>query len=429
MMLKGQTDNDSPRLLRTAGWLWLGYLLALLLIDQVVYQMLGPLLTYYLLNLCVALVFLGMAYWDEMGKWLDRFYLPLMLILISALPLVTNHLLLPRLPPGPMLNAEGMALRQIPVLFVALVLVAWRYGLGWVLVFSVGTALVELASVDVLSPLVRQLYAPRLPRLPVLAPVPLQAIDVFLFVALVRTVSFIVVGAFISQLVDRLHAQQQSLARANSRLTHYAATLESLAVSRERNRLAHELHDTLAHSLTGISVQLETVKAYWDIDPEQARARLDDSLAATRRGIDETRRALKSLRASPLEEMGLALAVRSMAESTAARHGLSIDLSLPNSLPPLSPDVEQCIYRVAQEAIENAVVHADPSILRLSLTQSGACVQLIVQDDGAGFDPQAAEKTGHFGLLGMRERARLVGGTLDVASRPGRGAIVTLTIG
>jgi len=298
-----------------------------------------------------------------------------------------------------------------------------------VAVFSLGTAVLELATIQFANPLIRLLFGPPLPPArQVLFPIPLQTLEVFLFLALVRTVSFLAVGAFISQLVTQLHDQQRSLEDANTRLTHYASTLESLTVSRERNRLAHELHDTLAHSLTAISVQLETVKAYWDVDPDEARAQLEQSLAATRAGIDETRRALKSLRASPLEELGLLLGIRRMAESTAARRGLSIDISLPSSLPPLSPDIEQCIYRVAQEAIENAVKHADSQALALSLAQSGETLTLVVRDDGAGFDPKAAEKTGHFGLLGMRERARLVGGTLDIASRPGQGTMVTLVM-
>jgi signal transduction histidine kinase len=83
---------------------------------------------------------------------------------------------------------------------------------------------------------------------------------------------------------------------------------------------------------------------------------------------------------------------------------------------------------VAQEAIENAVKHADSQALALSLTQSGETLTLVVRDDGTGFDPKAAEKTGHFGLLGMRERARLVGGTLNIASHPGQGTMVTLAM-
>ena len=114
--------------------------------------------------------------------------------------------------------------------------------------------------------------------------------------------------------MTRLREQGELLRQANAQLTHYASTLENLTVSRERNRMARELHDTLAHTLTGLSVTLETVKAYWDVDEDKARGLLDKSLETTRTGVEETRRALKSLRASPLEDMGLTLAIQKMAE-------------------------------------------------------------------------------------------------------------------
>ena len=422
-------DTDTLRLLRIAGWMWLGYLAALLVIDQAMYQALSPLLIYYFINGCAALIFLGMAYWNGLRKLLKGVYLPLMLVIIAALPLVFNHLVISHLGNGPLSNSEGMALRQLPVLFVALVITAWQYGLGGVIIFSGGTALLELLTVDVVAPLVIFLSGP--PPMPPkgFSPIPFQSIDVFLFLALVRTVSFVAVGIFISQLMSRLRAQQKSLTDANARLTHYASTLESLAVSRERNRLAHELHDTLAHSLTAISVQLETVKAYWDVDRGKALQQLDGSLASTHSGAEETRRALKALRASPLEELGLGLSLRRLAESAAARGQLALNLELPNPLPSLSPDVEQCLYRITQEALENAVVHAGAKHLAVSLSQAGPAITLTVRDDGTGFDPSRENEVDHFGLLGMRERARLSGGELAIDSQSGHGTTVTLTIG
>jgi signal transduction histidine kinase len=134
--------------------------------------------------------------------------------------------------------------------------------------------------------------------------------------------------------------------------------LEQLTVSRERNRLARELHDTLAHSLTAISVSLETAKAYFDIDPTRTRDFIDRSLESTHVGVDETRRALKALRANALEDMGLGLAIQRVAESAAARFHLKLTLDLKNPMPSLSPDVEQAIYRVTQEAIENIANHS-----------------------------------------------------------------------
>jgi signal transduction histidine kinase len=228
--------------------------------------------------------------------------------------------------------------------------------------------------------------------------------------------------------VSRLKTQQASLEQANIQLVHHAGTLEHLTISRERNRMARELHDTLAHTLSALSVQLETIKAYWDVDPAAAQRLLDQSLTATRSGLQETRRALKSLRATPLDDLGLALALRKLAEETAARANLQLDLSLPERLPALSPDVEQCIYRVAQEAVSNVAHHADARTLTVQLSVNGPAVLLLVRDDGAGFDARQDEAVGHFGLPGMRERAYLAGGQLAIDSRPGRGTTIRLTI-
>jgi len=429
-MQNRQPDPELIRLLRNAGWLWVGYLLALMLIDQLLYQTIQPMLTYYLFNCCTALIFLGLTYWGWLQGLLKDFYLPAMLVIIAGLPLVFNHLMMTGPSQGNMTNPEGMALRQLPILFVALGITAWQYGLPGVIIFSGGTALVELSVVTLVAPLASFVSSapPPVPR-DHFSPISFKTVDVFLYLALVRTVSFVAVGAFISQLVNRLRMQQKSLTDANTRLTHYASTLESLTVSRERNRMAHELHDTLAHSLTALSVQLETVKAYWSVDSQKAREILEQSLHATRSGLEETRRALKSLRATPLEEMGLRLALRQLAESAANRGNLDLELALPDSIPSLSPDVEQCIYRIAQEAIENAINHAGAKHLTLILSETEQTLRLMVSDDGAGFDLIQAENHGHFGLLGMRERAAMVGGEFQVESKLGKGTTITLTIG
>jgi len=298
----------------------------------------------------------------------------------------------------------------MPLLFMALILTAWQYGWQHVILFSGGIALFTLGL---------HLFFFR-PGGPSLWP-PVTAL-------VIQTISFLVVGYFISTLMRRLKQQQDSLAQANAQLTAYAATLEELTISRERNRMARELHDTLAHTLSTLSLQLETVKAYWEVDPAAAQHMLDKSLEATRSGLQETRRALKSLRASPLDDLGLVLALQKMAEETAARANLKLDLSLPNRPVSLSAGVEQAIYRVAQEALANAAHHANAQALTLQLSVSGPDVLLLVRDDGLGFNVRQGEASGRFGLPGMRERAQLVGGQLTIDSQPGQGTTVRLTI-
>jgi signal transduction histidine kinase len=433
--------NDSTRILRTAAWIWIGFLLAMFVMDLVLYTQMDlpitqnpslmqgapgqqlppqlirpnlpmnpliPVYIFYIANGMVAFIFLVFTHWDWIQKKLDSAFYPLLLLAISTAPIFINVLITPRFPQGPLSNAEGMALRQLPVLFVALVLVAWEYELSHVILFSIATTALELGLI----------YFSRIDS---------RNIYVFLFIAIVRTISFIAVGVFVSLLVARLREQRESLREANANLTHYASTLEQLTVSRERNRLARELHDTLAHSLTAISVSLETAKAYFDIDTNKTRELIDKSLESTHIGVDETRRALKALRSSSLEDMGLGLAIQRAAESAAARFHLNLTLDLKNPMASISPDVEQTIYRIAQESIENIINHSRAKNFSVHLESNGH-ITLTIQDDGIGFDMKSDASSGHFGLVGMHERAELAGGKLKIESEKGKGTQVVLTI-
>jgi signal transduction histidine kinase len=439
--------KDSIRFLRIAGWIWISFLLAMAVMDFVLYTQVNlpatqnlpppqqqgapgqqqpferppllnqpnlprnpfrPVFLFYATSGLVALIFVVFTHWDWMQNKLGRVFYPLLLLVISTAPIIINVLITPRFPSGPLSNAEGMALRQMPVLFVALALVAWEYELSHVILFSVAITALELGLIY-------------------FSEIDYRNIFVFLFIAIIRTISFIAVGVFISLLVARLREQRESLREANANLTHYASTLEQLTVSRERNRLARELHDTLAHSLTAISVSLETAKAYFDIDSNKSRDLIDKSLESTRIGVDETRRALKALRSNALEDMGLALAIQRASESAAARFHLNLTLGLKNPGPSLSPDVEQTIYRIAQESIENIAKHSHAKNFSVRLESNGHTT-LTIQDDGDGFDLDAEKSTGHFGLVGMRERAELAGGKLKIESEKGKGTKVVLII-
>ncbi len=442
-----QSPNDSTRFLRIAAWIWPSFLLAMAVMDLVLYTQTNlpisqnpplqqgtpgqqfqpftqrpllnqpnqprspfrPVYLFYAANGLVASLFLIFAHSDGIQKKLGKVFYPLLLLAISTAPIFINVFITPRFPNGPLANAEGMALRQLPVLFVALALVAWEYELSHVILFSVATTTLELGLIY-------------------FSPATSQNIFVFLFIAIIRTISFIAVGVFISLVVARLREQRESLREANANLTHYASTLEQLTVSRERNRLARELHDTLAHSLTAISVSLEAAKAYFDIDANKTRDLIDKSLESTRIGADETRRALKALRSSSLEDMGLGLAIQRAAESAAARFHLNLTVDLKNPMPSLSPDVEQTIYRVTQESIENIVKHSRAKSFSIRLENDSHTTTLTIQDDGLGFDMKSDASTGHFGLVGMRERAQLAGGKLKIESEKGKGTKVVLTI-
>lgn len=392
----------------TAG-LWLGYLLMLLAIDHLLYpQPVFPPL-YYLINGLAALAVLGLAWWPRGQTWLGRAFLPLVIGLLSVTPLIMAQVVTIQMPFNPASSLEAVLLRTMPLLLMALILLVWQYGWPYVVLFSGSIALFSLG-------LHLYFYQPGEPSL--LPPVT---------VLIIQTITFLVVGYFIGVLIQQLRQQNEALAQANAQLTDYAATLEELTISQERNRMARELHDTLAHTLSALSVQLETAKAYRDVDPVATADILDTSLAATRAGLQETRQALKALRASPLEDMGLSLALRQLVTETAERANLQLNLSASTHFPTLSHAIEQCLYRITQEATANVVHHANARTMTVRLSFNGD-ILLQVSDDGQGFDPKQAEATGHFGLAGMRERAALVGGELTVTSQPGAGTIVQLTI-
>jgi signal transduction histidine kinase len=407
-----QNQVDNIPIYRIAAGMWIFYLIALVVVDGIIYADIpgSPVVVYSWANALTATLFLGLSFWKWGQAQLKNSYPLLMILLITISPILYHHLLLPKLPAGPLSNAEGMTLRQWPIHFMGLVLVAWQYRLGPVFIFSLGTAALDLGII--------LLFKPANPG----------TFTILAFINLIRTVSFLVVGIFIQQLMTRLRSQQASLHRANLQIRDYASTLENLTISRERNRMARELHDTLAHTLSALSVQLETIKAYWAVEPKTAQNLLDQALTATRSGLDETRRSLKALRASPLEDLGLGLALHKLADSARERANLKLIVQMPEIIPALSPDSEQCIYRVSQEAIENVIHHANAHNLQVELNfNKNECV-LEVQDDGLGFDLGNAVQPGHFGLSGMQERAHLVGGKLTIDSRPKAGTKIKLSL-
>jgi signal transduction histidine kinase len=245
-------------------------------------------------------------------------------------------------------------------------------------------------------------------------------------VLITRILTFLVVGFLVSRMMAAQRQQRRALRQANQRLLGYTMALEQLTTSRERNRLARELHDTLAHTLSGLAVQLGAVKALWEKEEGQARLKLEEAIAATRSGLNETRRALQALRAEPLEDLGLIFALRELAQSAAARSGAELVLDLPEKALEIPANLSQAFYRSAQEALENIVRHARAGQIRISLKQEDQKLTLVVADDGIGFDP-ANSIHDTYGLRGLRERADLLDGVIRIESEPGQGTTITFT--
>jgi signal transduction histidine kinase len=223
---------------------------------------------------------------------------------------------------------------------------------------------------------------------------------------------------------ERARGEVQRLAtelgEANRKLREYAVQAEELSAIRERNRLAREIHDTLGHYLTVTNVQLEAARAVQDLDPARARQALDKAQALTQEGLQEIRRSVAALRASPLDNKSLAEALRLVALENQSS-GQMVDLQVLGQPRDLSPQAELTIYRAGQEGLTNARKHAKAAHVELKLDfLHPARVRLQVNDDGAG---AAAEvnPSGGFGLLGLRERALLLGGEVRVKTAPGAG--------
>lgn len=402
-----------PGLLQIFRWFVAGRLVLLLL--SACSQLVQPeprILRYPLLGIVESAFLLCYLSWPWLRDRLGQAYLPLALIVASAGPIVEYALTVGlRLREG-VSGADAIAdvWRLILVLFVPLILTAWQYNFRSVIAFCVGTAVLDWALLISLA----IMWKSRL-----------GAVAGLVFV---RSLLFALVGYVVVRLMREQCAQRKALAQANARLARYAATLEQLATSRERNRLARELHDTLAHTLSAVAVQLEATSALWDNDPAAARTMLEQSLGATRDGLGEARRAIHALRAAPLEDLGLALAIRNLAESVAARAGLALDLQGPEQINGLEPEVEQAVYRIANEALVNVARHADARHLTVRLDRAGGHLTLTVSDDGRGFDAASPPPDEQYGLKGIRERAEMIGAALEIESRPGDGTTVRLTV-
>ena len=204
----------------------------------------------------------------------------------------------------------------------------------------------------------------------------------------------------------------------------------ALGALEERNRLAREIHDTLAQGLAAIALQLETADALLDQPAQQARVQqaIQQALTLTRTNLEEARRSVLDLRAAPLEGKTLAAALATLVEETKARHpALRIQFNAVGGQQPLPLAVEAGLYRVAQEAVTNMVSHAAAANGELKLVTTPNAVTLVLADDGCGFDPE--EVTPHrYGLAGMNERVKLLGGELTIESAAGVGTVVRVVV-
>ncbi|MDJ0756159.1 MAG: sensor histidine kinase [Ardenticatenaceae bacterium] len=243
----------------------------------------------------------------------------------------------------------------------------------------------------------------------------------------------LIVASIVYTLSEAEHREQAALSEANSqlaaaneKLARQSLMMEELAVNRERNRLSREMHDTLSHSLSAASIQLQAIGTLFQVDPAAAENELQAAQETIRRGLKESRRAIRALRSSPLDELGLTAAIQLCASHITNRSAISIACRTPEGLPALPQPVEQALYRITEEVLHNAERHSAASEIDLLLTplEDQETIQLIIRDNGVGFDVPVALASDRFGLQGIRERAEIAGGRLHIHSQPGNGCCI-----
>ncbi len=202
-----------------------------------------------------------------------------------------------------------------------------------------------------------------------------------------------------------------------------------LGAIEERNRLAREIHDTLAQGLTAIALQLETADALLETGAPSERIQqvLVQALNQTRASLDEARRSVMDLRAAPLEGRPLDEALKALVEDWASRRKVTANFEVVGNIRPLPVRVEIGVYRMLQEALTNIGRHAYAHKVNIQLVVLPEQLHLTIKDDGRGFDPAQAT-TGRYGLIGMNERAKLLDGSLEVSSAPGEGTQLEIFI-
>jgi two-component system NarL family sensor kinase len=228
--------------------------------------------------------------------------------------------------------------------------------------------------------------------------------------------------------LNLLHTVGDLLSMAIERARLFEKSTQ-LGVIEERNRLAREIHDTLAQGLTGIILQLESVDAMLEagVEPARVRQTVQHGLTLARANLDEVRRSVLDLRAAPLEGRNLAEALANLAETYTAGNILPVQLTVTGSSQPLPVRIEVGLYRIVQECLTNITRHAEASRAKIGLSISPNQVRLVIEDDGQGFDP-AQVPPGHFGLIGLNERVKLLGGKLQLETNPGAGVRVEVVI-
>lgn len=245
-----------------------------------------------------------------------------------------------------------------------------------------------------------------------------------LFLPAVFYAVMIISVLYFGRIIEREEEAHAVLDEANRKLTEYASQAEELAAAKERNRLAREIHDNLGHYLTAVNMQIEAAMALMESDGDRAKQSLERAQSLTKEGLAEVRRAVAAMRAAPIEARPLHEAIQMLVEEQQAT-GITTYYQIEGSIRPCSAQTELALYRIAQEGLTNIRKHAQASRADLILDYCKPnAIQIRLQDDGIGSN----NTDSGFGLLGVRERVKLLGGNLEIKTTPGQGFVLQVEL-
>lgn len=242
---------------------------------------------------------------------------------------------------------------------------------------------------------------------------------------LIFALGLFLVLKLVSTLLSERQTKEQ-LAAAHEQLQQYALQIEDLAAVTERNRIARDIHDSLGHALTALSVQLQTASKLWQRSPAEAEPFLLQAQQLSATAIKEVRQSVYALRADARCDQPLEAAIACLVEDFRQGTGISISTRI-NVSTPIPPQVIKTLYRVVQEALTNIYKHAQATKVKIQVSTTPDGVHLCVEDDGIGFRPGQQNVTG-FGLQGMQERVAALDGKLQLEAKPEAGCRIIVEL-
>jgi signal transduction histidine kinase len=251
----------------------------------------------------------------------------------------------------------------------------------------------------------------------------------------VYVAAYLLIGSYALLLNQMEAAQEESLSllrqlqQTNAQLEEYVVQVEELTAIKERNRLARELHDAVTQTIFSMTLIARSALILQERDPGQVKDKLLQLQELAQGALQEMRSLIQQLRTFSVAEDGLYPVLQKFVDGVSERNDLKISLDPAPDLPSLTPVQQQEVYRIIQEAVNNVVKHARANSVVIRLTETNAAFIVTVADNGVGFDPaQTNHERAHIGLGSMRERAEELGGTLEIAARPGAGTEVRVAI-